>query len=82
MGFSVGDRVRVKPSQCVHFIQPWRGRFERGREGTILRGPSANVSGWLVEWDHRGRAKYPSDWRLVMAPGDLEHAQEQTPNES
>lgn len=66
----IGARVRVKKSAQSSFVQPWRGRFEKGREGTIIRGPSANVHGWTVEWDH-GRVKYPIDWRMVHASADL-----------
>ena len=72
--FKIGDRVRVKPEYCDRFIQPWRDRFTKGRVGTVTQYPSANVRGYLVVWDHPPRAKYPSEWQIVMHESDLEHA--------
>jgi hypothetical protein len=66
----VGDRVKLVPERAQGFIQPWRGRFERGRAGTVLSGPAANIRGFWVEWDH-GKTKYPSAWRMDMEPDDL-----------
>lgn len=69
----INDRVKVRADRVDTFLQPWRDRFRAGRVGTIIRGPSANIQGWLVEWDHR-RSKYDHDWRQVMVEGDLENA--------
>lgn len=68
----IGARVRVKPKAADRFIQPWRGRFERGRMGTVIRGPSENICGWMVEWDHARTVKYPHEWRMVMSMSDLD----------
>ena len=66
----IGSRVKIRKEAARTFIQPWRGRFERGRVGTVVASPSANVRGWLVEWDH-GKTKYPHDWRMVVRHEDL-----------
>lgn len=66
----VGARVCVKKSRACTFIQPWRGRFEKNRMGTVVSGPSANVHGWLVEWDH-GKVKYSDEWKTIMSSDDL-----------
>ena len=71
MGFKIGDRVRIKADCADRYIQPWRGRFKAGRQGTVILEPSANIMGYKVRWDHT-RAKYPSDWEIVHWQDDLE----------
>ncbi len=66
----IGDRVVMKKSSACNFVQPWRGRFEKGREGTVIQSPSANVRGWMVEWDH-GKVKWPHEWKLVHSHDEL-----------
>jgi hypothetical protein len=70
MTFNVGDRVQVKPSAAISFIQPWRGRFEKGRIGTVISGPKANIRGYLVQWDC-ARCIRPRDWQMDHRPEDL-----------
>lgn len=71
--FQIGDRARVKQSMADTYVQPWRARFEKGRCGTVLDGPSPNVRGYLVEWDH-GKVKYPQEWFFVIRKEHLEPA--------
>ena len=66
----IGSRVRMDESRVDGFIQPWRKRFKSGRIGTVVRGPSANVHGLMVEWDHRHTTN-PGEWRLVHKPEEL-----------
>ncbi|TNE46869.1 MAG: hypothetical protein EP341_09615 [Sphingomonadales bacterium] len=74
MEWEVGDRVRVKKELADGFMQPWRGRFEKGLVGTIIQKPSQNVRGYLVEWDHR-KVKYPNEWKIVLRADELESDQ-------
>lgn len=71
--FSEGTRVRVKWECTDSYLQPWRGRFEKGREGTVI-GPGHVLMGQpriRVQWDHNKRGK-PHDFRLDMPALDLE----------
>lgn len=70
--FAIGDYVRIKLGRADAYLQPWRDRFKKGRVGVIIRGPSVNVHGFLVEFEH-GKVKYPMHWQLVIDPRDLEH---------
>lgn len=70
MTLTIGARVRVKPECATQFIQPWRDRFQKGREGTVVCAPSKNVPGWNVIWDH-GKVKYPREYHMVMRESDL-----------
>lgn len=74
MGFEVGDRVRVKAECAGGYTQPWRGRFEAGREGTVVReiGQWCGHQRWKVKWDSHRKPKYPTDWDLDMRSADLE----------
>lgn len=65
-----GDRVKVKPDRADGFLQPWRDRFTKGREGTVIDATDFGCR-VLVEWDAKGRARYPSDFRLPMSLNDL-----------
>lgn len=69
--FKIGDRVVVNPAVADDYVQPWRTRFENGRQGTIIQLPSANVRGYLVEWDYGRSARYPCDWRMVHRADEL-----------
>lgn len=66
----VGDRVKVRKDAASSFVQPWRGRFEKGREGTIVQSPGRGVRGWLVEWDH-GKVRWPHEWRMIHRSEEL-----------
>ena len=66
----IGCRVQLDKREAFRYVQPWRTRFEAGRKGTVVSGPSANVHGWLVEWDH-GKVKFPHEWRMVMREDEL-----------
>ena len=74
--FKEGDRVRVRADRTDSFIQPWRDRFVKGRQGTV-KGLTAyrSVAGARVRvfWDHR-KGSDPADWLLTMDPADLELA--------
>lgn len=70
MAIGIGSRVRIRDEYCDRYIQPWRDRFKARREGTVVGGPSANIKGWQVLWDHK-RAKRPNEWRLVHDLDDL-----------
>lgn len=69
--FMVGDRVKVKPARIDGFLQPWRGLFAAGRVGVIVRGPSANVHGFVVCWAKK-KPKYAGSFDVVHSPEDLE----------
>lgn len=67
-----GTRVRVKWERTDGFTQPWRGRFEKGREGTVL---GVTHGGKVrVQWDHSARGK-DYDFRMEMRYEDLEVVQ-------
>jgi hypothetical protein len=68
--FEIGDRVTMKPEAADGFKQPWRGRFENGREGTVMKSPHEGFTGVWVEWDHR-KSKYANGWRLRHLNRDL-----------
>lgn len=70
MELRIGSRVTLHSRRHDGFTQPWRGRFQKGREGTVICGPAPNIHGWLVEWDHRA-TKYPYEWRMVHPADDL-----------
>ena len=75
--FNAGDRVRVRADRTDSFIQPWRDRFAKGRQGTVnritayrgVKGPRV-----CVLWDHRKGAD-AGNWLLTMDPRDLELAE-------
>lgn len=71
MELKIGARVRVKPSEACRYVQPWRGRFEKGRVGTVVMAPSDVLRGWSVIWDHK-KVKYPRDYKMVMYEPDIE----------
>lgn len=82
IAFKVGDRVRVKADRADGFCQPWRGRFEKGRVGTVTKvdaigGPWERVS---VLWDTKRGTN--AAWTLSMHKSDIEldfHDQDATP---
>lgn len=59
MGFSVGDRVRVRESMADRYKQPWKDRIKRGLIGTI---EGETNWGYQVRLDMPSRAKWPNDW--------------------
>ena len=70
MTFEIGSRVKVNAAVSDRYLQPWRDRFAKGRQGTVVALPGSNVRGFLVEFDH-GKVKYPDEWRIVIIERDL-----------
>lgn len=75
IAFVVGDRVRVKWECTDHYVQPWRGRFEKGRVGTVI-GFRDEGGHWMrvkVRWDHKpSRRMREWEWEIFINPNDLE----------
>lgn len=67
----VGDRVRVKKDRVDGFKQPWRGRFEKGRTGTVIALKESRFTPITVLWDHSSRAQ-DYDFTIKMNEIDLE----------
>jgi hypothetical protein len=78
--FKVGDRVIVPPEEVDSFIQPWRGRFEKARQGTVIeideRSPWRPVR---VLWDHKRGTR--ANWTMSLRHRDLRPAPAQEATE-
>lgn len=70
MDIQVGDRVKLKKEVADLYVQPWRGRFEKGRLGTVVALPGGAVRGFRVKWDH-GKVKYPHEWEIIHPYDDI-----------
>lgn len=68
--FKIGDRVMVKPQSADGFLQPWRGRFNAGRIGTISDSPYKKDGYFFVRWDHRGGG-IEHHWNMWIHERDL-----------
>ena len=78
--FNVGDRVRVKESEIQYFVQPWRGRFERGIEGTVaaVRHERRGGETVFVQFHPKRKVKREYEWRASFRASYLEHAEGHT----
>ena len=70
MEIEVGDRVKLKKDAAQYYVQPWRGRLEKGRFGTVVALPFGAVRGFRVKWDHR-KVKFPYEWEVIHPHDDL-----------
>ena len=67
--FKMDDRVRLKDGCADGFIQPWRGRFAKGRLGTVMgESPSGAIR---VQWDHAPRYN-ACNYQLDMRDNEIE----------